>query len=208
MSEQRSDTMHDSLPLMDALKVATKEAHDRTEQNPFMGKAMQSPLDVPAYAMVLRCFLSFVRPLEARLNTEVDWAALGLDHDTRHKTQWLEHDLALLGIDPAAVPDAPEAPAPNGLAEAFGCRYVLEGSTLGGQYIVKHLRKELPTELAEAIAYFDGYGGETGSKWKAFRAFGNELITDSAEIDAACRAANHTFDALAACMVRAAGETR
>jgi heme oxygenase len=204
MHQQTAETGPPPLSLMDALKEATKEAHDRTEQHSLMGEMMHSPMDLGIYESVLRCFLSFVRPLEARMNAEVDWAALGLDHDARHKTPWLEHDLALLGVDPAAVPDAPEAPAPKGLAEAFGCRYVLEGSTLGGQYIVKHLRKELPQNLREAVAYFDGYGGETGSKWKAFRAFGDRLIADPADIEAACKAANGTFEALGAAMARAA----
>jgi len=194
--------------VMDALKEATRDAHERTEQHSLMGRMMQSPMDREVYTAVLRCFLSFVRPLEARLDASVDWAALGLDHHARHKTPWLEHDLELLGIDPAAVPDAPETPAPAGLGESLGCRYVLEGSTLGGQYIVKHLRKELPGELREAVAYFDGYGGETGSKWKAFRAFGNRICTDPAGIDAACKAANGTFEALGAAMARTAGERR
>lgn len=200
------DASTTDLPVMDALKEATKEAHDRTEQHSLMGGVMASPLDVDQYRLVLCCFMAFVRPLEARLDAEVDWAALGLDHDSRHKTPWLEHDLGLLRVDPGSIPDAPEAPSPSGRAEALGCRYVLEGSTLGGQYIVKHLRKELPPEFREAVVYFDGYGSETGSKWKAFRAFGNEIVTDPADIAAACRAANDTFEALSLLMARVARE--
>ena len=206
MTHQSAST--DTMPVMDALKEATREAHERTEQHALMGSMMQEPLDLGVYRSVLRCFLAFVRPLEARLAEQVDWEALGLDHHARHKTPWLEHDLALLGVDPATVSDAPEAPAPEGPAEALGCRYVLEGSTLGGQYIVKHLRKELPGDLQAAVAYFDGYGGETGSKWKAFRAFGNSMVTDPSGIERACAAANHTFEALGACMVRFEREAR
>ena len=50
---------------------------------------------------------------------------------------------------------------------AAGALYVLEGSTLGGQIIVKHLHKTLPTGF-NGSAYFSAYKQKTGSMWKAF----------------------------------------
>ena len=61
-------------------------------------------------------------------------------------------------------------PAPGSVAEAFGCLYVLEGATLGGQVISRHLARELSLSPANGAAFFNGYGPETGPRWTAFLA--------------------------------------
>ena len=43
----------------------------------------------------------------------------------------------------------------------------MEGSTLGGQIIVKHLQKAMPASFVNA-AYFSCYQQKTGSMWKEF----------------------------------------
>ncbi|MCL6258465.1 biliverdin-producing heme oxygenase [Aquiflexum sp. TKW24L] len=50
---------------------------------------------------------------------------------------------------------------------AAGALYVLEGSTLGGQIIVKHLQKKLTSGFVNS-AYFAAYKQKTGSMWKEF----------------------------------------
>lgn len=181
---------------MAALKAATQEAHDATEQHPFMAGLMQEPADATAYAAVLRGFLGFVRPLERALHAAVDWEAAGWPRGAHAKTAWLEADLEALGHAPNAVPDCADLPAVRSFPAALGALYVLEGSTLGGQYIAKHLCKALPVQARTATVYFTGYGSQTGSNWKQFRAFVDEACTEPTAIAEACVAAEAVFEGL------------
>ena len=76
---------------------------------------------------------------------------------------WLAQDLAALGV--TALPAAP-MPVLNE-AEAWGMRYVLEGSALGGRVILRRLGALGLSETSGA-RYFAGAGAETGPRWKAF----------------------------------------
>ena len=50
---------------------------------------------------------------------------------------------------------------------AAGALYVLEGSTLGGQIILKHLQKTMSPGF-KGSQYFSAYQYKTGSMWKSF----------------------------------------
>lgn len=51
---------------------------------------------------------------------------------------------------------------------ALGMAYVIEGSTLGGRVIMKHLSPRLQITETHGGTFFAGYGNETGSMWKEF----------------------------------------
>lgn len=51
---------------------------------------------------------------------------------------------------------------------ALGILYVIEGSTLGGKVIYKHIQKTLGLNEKSGAAYFYGYGEKTGELWKNF----------------------------------------
>jgi heme oxygenase len=61
---------------------------------------------------------------------------------------------------------------------------VLEGATLGGQIIDRHLRQSLGIEPATGGAFFHGYGAQVGPMWNRFR----EVVTDFATSDERQRA--------------------
>ncbi len=52
---------------------------------------------------------------------------------------------------------------------SLGSMYVLEGSTLGGQYIARTVEQNLGLAPGEGDAYFRGYGDQTMVKWAEFR---------------------------------------
>jgi len=95
--------------------------------------------------------------------------------------------------NPAEPGQCRELPGINTDAEAFGCLYVMEGSTLGGKIIYNILKNQLGIDKMAGAAFFYGYGPATGEKWKTFstqmEAFGRETGTD----DAIIAAANDTF---------------
>ena len=109
------------------------------------------------------------------------------------KTLWLLQDLHALGIADAylaALPICTDLPTIDTLAQALGCMYVLEGATLGGQIITRHVQRVLHLEERRGCRFFHGYGSDTGTLWKAF---GELLVThiaseemEDAVISAAC----------------------
>lgn len=55
----------------------------------------------------------------------------------------------------------------NDEAEALGALYVLEGATLGGQVIIKRLKKNEPFSTLP-LAYYNVYADHTGVMWTQF----------------------------------------
>lgn len=81
----------------------------------------------------------------------------------------------------------------------LGCLYVIEGATLGGRVITRHLQNQLGTTPDSGGAFFDGYGAETGSRWKAFCTMLSQYADHSADEDrqaAIVAGANRTFETL------------
>jgi len=60
-------------------------------------------------------------------------------------------------------------PEVKSITEALGCLYVLEGATLGGQVIGRHLKKNLALDEDRGCAFFCSYGDEVGLMWQSFQ---------------------------------------
>ncbi|MBC7548517.1 MAG: biliverdin-producing heme oxygenase, partial [Polaromonas sp.] len=102
-------------------------------------------------------------------------------------------------VAPHALAETPQCQALPDLAtplKLFGCLYVLEGATLGGQIITRHLHASLGLTPQSGGSFFSGYGPHTGSRWKEFcahlTAFAAQLDSDAEIVDSA----NATFDSL------------
>jgi heme oxygenase len=93
--------------------------------------------------------------------------------------------------------DAPDLPAVHGTDEALGRLYVLEGSTLGGTFIDRHLAS-LPHLADVRIRAFCPYGNETGAMWAAFRRVTRERVAAGGDADVMVESARGTFRTLAA----------
>jgi heme oxygenase (biliverdin-IX-beta and delta-forming) len=115
--------------------------------------------------------------------------------DHRRRAGLFAADLAVLGVREATA--GPELPAPAGTDEALGRLYVLEGSTLGGTFISRHLAT-LPTLGPGArVGAFSPYGTETGAMWHAYRRVTRERVAAGGDADRLVGAAVTTFGALA-----------
>jgi heme oxygenase len=51
---------------------------------------------------------------------------------------------------------------------SLGILYVIEGSSLGGRYILKNAEKIPGLDKQKGVSYFTGYGHQTGIYWKTF----------------------------------------
>jgi heme oxygenase (biliverdin-IX-beta and delta-forming) len=117
-----------------------------------------------------------------------EWAEVWAPEDLREMVRArrrgpsLERDLEFFGINPPKR-SLDGAPALGEDARTFrgargdearraaflGMMYVVEGSTLGGQYIAGRAEEVLGLTPGEGDAFFRGVGGKTGERWREFR---------------------------------------
>nr|WP_262512340.1 biliverdin-producing heme oxygenase [Adhaeribacter arboris] len=74
--------------------------------------------------------------------------------------------------------------------------YVMEGSTLGGKVISKIVYETLGYTPENGIAFFNGYGTQTGPKWKAFQEALTRFALTPAQEEAIVTTATRTFQKL------------
>ena len=149
------------------LRQQTRGEHDAIEAElDLIGPA----LDLAIYRGRLARFHGFYLPLEASLR-QPGHAVRGLpDAAGRHKTPWLAADLLCLDVEATALPVCTDGLPDLCTEEArYGCHYVLEGATLGGQVIARHLRATLGIGPETGGRFFAGYGDRSGPMWQSFR---------------------------------------
>jgi heme oxygenase len=176
-----------SSPILQALRLETRPAHDALEQNAFNQQLTAGTITEAATAHFLAKMYGFLVPYEARLRQQhlgPEWEA-----DTRQRAHLILEDLQL----PAAqVAICPAMPPLGTWPQLLGAMYVVEGSTLGGQVISRQLAKQdIPLRL-----YFSGYGDRTGPLWKAFCQLLDREATPANQADIV-QSASLTFQQLA-----------
>lgn len=185
-------------PILSDLRSGTAQSHENLEAQIGIDELCQN---VGSYRKLLEDFYGFYVPIEAHLQSIEGWDAHGFSWTERTKIEMLRSDLRALGLTPAAIDALPvcqETPRPSTLEGAFGCAYVLEGSTLGGRSITAILdRSGIPTG---ARSFFASYGEAVGQKWREFCAMLQAL--DPSESPTVVREAAATFDAMAAWLAR------
>lgn len=189
--------MPEPLPLMDQLRRDTRTAHRALEQQLDL---LDTNLDISRYARLIECFYGFYSPMEASLlnGERWPWSELGLDPQQRRKSGWLIADLRALGAaPPESLPLCAELPDLTGADVAFGCLYVLEGATLGGRVISRHLTRSLGIGPANGARFHYGYGDESAPMWQGVHSAAARLTAWGADADAVVHGANATFTALA-----------
>lgn len=149
-----------------------------------------------SYRRVVSKFLGFVEPLEYALGALS--LPEGLQFEQRRRSGLLIRDLQSLGIthgDIAALPRCANTPTFAELPEALGVMYVLEGSTLGGQFIAKLVYETLGLTEETGTAFFYSYGVEVGSMWRRFSDIAREEVVAPAAQQQFIAAAQSTFTA-------------
>jgi heme oxygenase len=183
--------------MLKCLKAATRTRHAALEQ---LLPLLHANLSYATYRQYVRGLFGFYEPLEQQMLTFPGWDAVGFDYTPRRKTPRLREDLRALGDSRetlAALPRCERLPPLVNEAQLWGCLYVIEGATLGGQIIIKNLNANLGLTASSGASFFDGYGAQTGSRWKAFCAAVPTAGDDArGGADAMLHSANLTFDLL------------
>jgi heme oxygenase len=182
--------------ILPRLKQATVERHAAIESRSVL---LDPGLSRATYRACLQRFFGYYAPLERRLLLSGAWLGIGLVYDDRHKTPQLSQDLAALGVTPDELQQTPMCDALPDLhtpARLYGCLYVIEGATLGGQIVTRHLQACLGVTPLSGGAFFSGYAERTGSHWKAFGLHLSAFAQASGAEDDIVSGANDTFETL------------
>ncbi len=187
--------------ILQKIKEQTRVQHDQIERNPLTSSIAEGTIDLPLYSKLLQKFYGFHHPLEAQMKVLPEWKSYNFDIQARFKTQHLVHDLRYLGLSSEAIENlekCEDLPAVQNFAQGLGVLYVLEGSTLGGQILLRHLQKHLQLSAQQGASYFNSYGKEQlGFMWKDFQTllldYANQFPTQEHEI---ITSAKHTFHKL------------
>ena len=180
--------------VLDRLRAETRAEHTAIESA--LG-LMRDDLTLADYQRLLEQYHAFYAPVEATLACVLPSAKLGLDFEERRKLHWLRADLDALGGRPAdTLIDCNALPMLRTPAQAVGCLYVLEGATLGGQVIGRHVRRTLGLTPVSGARFFHGNGARTAQMWLAFRAALQGFAANPATADAVVESATATFGSL------------
>lgn len=181
------------------LKEATRAQHEGLENTV---NVMDQMFSMENYKTLLTKFYRFYSSIEPQID-KLDLSGTGYNFDERRKLPKIEADLKSLGVFEKAqqMPKWDGLPALENNAQAIGSLYVMEGATLGGQVINRHLKEHLGISPENGGAFFSGYGAETGPKWKEFMSIANEFAEKANEDEVIIESAKKTFDSFRDCFV-------
>lgn len=175
--------------LLDRLRAETRAAHEDMERVLDWERRVST---VAGYRGLLARLYGF------HMRWEPEAAALIADpawFDPRRRAPLLVADLGHLGLTPGDIAGLP-VHAGLGMqsrSDALGAMYVLEGSTLGGQLIARHVARTLGFTAGAGCSFYGGRGQQAGVMW---RAFCGRLADPDLAAEAAIRTALQTFAAL------------
>jgi len=181
------------------LRTQTTEKHQQLESLMFVNDIMNNTLSIDHYKKLLTINYIIHQKLENKLANMLDSEiAEQLQMKNRLKLESLEQDLSYWEIDALSLPalDFELFIPGNSNAEVLGALYVLEGATLGGNVIKKHiLANHNFTGKEGGLNYYGVYGDELGAKWKTFVSVLNDTVQE-ADYEKTINSANETFDNL------------
>jgi len=154
-----------SFDFLDTLKSQTAFAHKRLENLPVSSCILSPEMKIEDYAHYLKLMYDVHNDVEKNiyplLSPFID------DLKEREKKHLIKEDLNFLNYNkPASTPvfNIENQTIPF----ALGILYVVEGSSLGGRFILKNLETIPGLDNGKGVSYFTGYGNKTGSQWKNF----------------------------------------
>jgi heme oxygenase len=147
------------------LKLATAAAHSSLEcllakRGYFDGREQ--------YIQYLQRFLAFQDEAERALDTADLITEAVPDWEQRRRAHLARADLAMLGAPERHFPrSSGRLPQVTSREQVLGIVYVLEGSTLGGAYLLKQLAP-LGINAAHGGSCLASYGSDRGKMWQRF----------------------------------------
>jgi len=175
------------------LKIQTSDSHKKLEELPVSMSIMSPEMKIEDYTY----YLSLMHDVHNDTETLIFplFSDLIEDLEHRRKKQLIENDLLFLNSNKT---DSEKVFQTEGISIPFalGILYVVEGSTLGGRFILKNVSKFPELSGDKGVSYFNGYGERTGSFWKSFLNFLSEYEQKHDCGDAIIEGAIFAFDSI------------
>ncbi|WPR74148.1 biliverdin-producing heme oxygenase [Algoriphagus sp. NG3] len=192
-------------PFSSRLKEATSSFHQELESLPISKSILKINITADEYLKYLNLMHDVVSEIEKKLFPRLQ--DLVMDLNDRKKSEWIEEDFRALGFEKNHTIEVFEKL--NGEISsgyAMGMLYVIEGSTLGGRVIFKHLQRTLGYTSENGAAYFTGYGENTGLLWKNFICTLMDYEQKNKVGEEIIEGANYTFQAIGNHFKQATGD--
>jgi heme oxygenase len=160
------------------LKRDTAGDHNRVES---LIPLMRPDLTEELYRSVLLRFYCFVHGWEtwAAIHVPQELGALLLE---RQRSHLLAADLLHFDERRPNLQYVFSGSKLPSKAAFLGAMYVIEGSTLGGQYIARHVEGALGLSPGVGDSYFRGYGDRTGAMWREVQRALEEIREEDADV--------------------------
>lgn len=183
-----------STAFLGRLRSQTDVSHKRLEALPLSKILVDTQITVVDYSKYLELMHDVVYQMERVIFPILQ--SYVCDLEERKKAHLILSDLEVLGHQKSTSSDVFDSAAVSNTGFAMGMLYVLEGSTLGGRFILKNISENLGFDATKGASYFAGYGNKTGSAWKNFLAILTAFEADhEAETDI-IKGADYAFQAI------------
>jgi heme oxygenase len=174
------------------LRNKTGASHKSLEDRQLSRLLLDPSLSSFTYQLYLSKLYRVVRACEAQVFPLL--SHLLKDLPRRQKAELIFNDLIATGMSQKDIAGLPVHHFQEmSIAQAMGAMYVLEGATLGGRILYRHINETLGLNQESGASYFWGYGAETGIMWKIFLSALSHTAVEKKCEDEIIRNAEETF---------------
>lgn len=150
-----------------SLRQTTAASHQKLEDSELSKAILLPSVTLADYQTYLVRMYGVIKACEDRVFPVVEGVVPNVDE--RYKSSYILKDLIATGYPEDKLAFLPVFQYPfTSVPEALGYMYVMEGSTLGGRVIYKHIHNTLGLTAENGAGYFWGYGPQTSTLWKSF----------------------------------------
>ena len=175
--------------ISDRLKSFTASSHQKLEKSVLgLIHTLQTSAD---YSYLLGLFYSYFGGLESLIRAQGVEKYLP-DYNERRNVKSILEDLLALHVSNPVICQKNQLPIIDSPFRALGAFYVMEGSTLGGVYIIKMIQKKLSGK-ENIFHFFSGYGDRNPLMWNRFKNALDHSTADEEEMALILSGAEDTF---------------
>ena len=192
MLMNEASVLKDQDVFIKSLRQETAESHQKLEENRLSKAILEPTVTLSDYQAYLSRLYGVIVSCENQVFPVLNH--IFPDLDERYKSRFILSDLKATGFSDTQIDSLPvHTFGFLSVPEALGVMYVMEGSTLGGRILYKHIHEILGLNEENGARFFWGYGAQTGFLWKSFISVFAQFATESDTSPEIIGSAKETF---------------
>jgi heme oxygenase len=192
MLMNEASVLKDQDVFIKSLRQETAESHQKLEENRLSKAILEPTVTLSDYQAYLSGLYGVIVSCEKQVFPVLNHVFPDLNE--RYKSDFILRDLKSTGFSDTQIDSLPVHIFDFlSVPEALGVMYVMEGSTLGGRILYKHVHEVLGLSEENGARYFWGYGPQTGIFWKSFISVFSQFAIESDESPEIINSAKKTF---------------